>query len=169
MVTTLFFYLFAAMVLGGAVMTITRKNAVHAALWLVVSLLGVAGIFLVRGAEFLFVVQIMLYIGGIVLLMLFVIMLVNLDAAARQRQWNGQWWLALACVLVVGAEVFYLMRGGEEALRLPPPTGPAASESGGTERLADTLFSGYLLPFEIASILLLVAIVGSVVMAKKRV
>ncbi len=168
MVTTIFFYLFALMVLGGAVLTITRRNAVHAALWLIVSLLGVAGIFLLRQAEFLFVVQIMLYIGGIVLLILFVIMLVNLDETAKLRQFNRQWWLVLACVTVVGAELLYVLRRGVTTFELaeaPPQAGTEYS----TARLADVLFSEYLLPFEIASVLLLAAIVGSVVMAKKRV
>ena len=168
MVTAIFFYLFALMILAGAVLTITRRNAVHAALWLVVTLLGVAGIFLLQQAQFLFVVQIILYVGGIVLLILFVIMLVNLDETTRLRQFNKAWWLALACVLVVGAEVFYVLRQGVESLRLPAAAGSAVAE-GNVERLADTLFSQYLLPFEIASILLLVAVVGSVVMAKKRI
>lgn len=169
MVTTGFFYFFALMVLGGAVLTITRRNAVHAALWLIVSLLGVAGIFLLRQAEFLFVVQIMLYIGGIVLLILFVIMLVNLDQTAKLRQFNRQWWLVLACAAVVGAELLYVLRRGLAAFELPAAATPPAAAAYSTARLADVLFSEYLLPFEIASVLLLAAVVGSVVMAKKRV
>jgi NADH:ubiquinone oxidoreductase subunit K len=94
MVDTLFFYIFAALVLGGGVLTVTRPNAVHSALWLIVTLLGTAGLFLLRGAEFLFAVQIVLYIGGVVLLILFVVMLVNLDATAKLRQFNKQWWVA---------------------------------------------------------------------------
>lgn len=169
MVDTVFFYVFALMVLGGGLLTITRRSAVHAALSLVVALLGVAGIYLLQRAEFLFVVQIMLYIGGIVMLMLFVIMLVNLDEAAKMRQFHRQWWLVLACVVAVGAEVFYVVRKGFEAFRLPEVAAVAPVAGGNTERLADVLFSEYLLPFEIASLLLLVAIVGSVVMAKKRI
>lgn len=168
MVSAILFYLFALMILGGAVLTITRRNAVHAALWLVVTLLGVAGVFLLRGAEFLFVVQIMLYIGGVVLLILFVIMLVNLDAEARQPRFLRQWWLAFACAVVVGAEIVYVIFQGLDAFRLAPQVTEVPA-GGNTERLADVLFSEYLLPFEIASILLLVAIVGSVVMAKKRI
>jgi NADH-quinone oxidoreductase subunit J len=170
MVTTVFFYIFALLVLGGAVLTITRRNAVHAALWLVVSLIGVAGIFLLAKAEFLFVVQIMLYIGGIVLLILFVVMLMNVDAATKERQFNRQWWLALACVVVVGAEILFIITRGIDSFRLPAEAEPVAlAGDGSIERLADVLFAEYLLPFEIASILLLVAVVGSVVMARKRI
>lgn len=169
MIDTVFFYVFALLTLGGAVLTITRRSAVHSAIWLIVSLAGVAGLYLLQQAEFLFAVQIILYVGGIMLLFLFVIMLVNLDEAAKQSQFNNQWWLALACGLAVGAVVLYFIRRGAGALQLAKPAAASVVTEGNTERLADVLFSQYLVPFEVASILLLVAIVGSVVMAKKRI
>jgi NADH-quinone oxidoreductase subunit J len=168
MIDTAFFYFFALLTLTGGVLTVTRRNAVHSAVSLITALVGVAGLFLLQRAEFLFAVQIVLYVGGIMVLFLFVIMLVNLDEAARQRQFGRQWWLAVLCVLAVGAEVVWFLHQGAGALRLPPPAAPAAA-AGNTETLADVLFSEYLLPFELASVLLLVAIVGSVIMAKKRV
>src|SRR6516164_10608875 len=103
MLDAIFFYAFAALALAGAILTITRRSAVHSAIWLIVSLLGVAGLYLLQHAEFLFATQIVLYIGGIMVLFLFVIMLVNLDQAARQRQFNRQWWVALLCVGAAGA------------------------------------------------------------------
>src|SRR5712675_2417655 len=105
MMDTVFFYIFAVMVLGGALLTITRRSAVHSAISLIVSLLGVAGLYLLQQAEFLFAVQIVLYVGGIMVLFLFVIMLVNLDQQAKEQQFNGQWWIALICVAVVAAQV----------------------------------------------------------------
>jgi NADH-quinone oxidoreductase subunit J len=166
----IFFYAFAAMTLGGGLLTITRKNAIHSAMFLIVSLMGVAGLYLLQQAEFLFAVQIVLYIGGIMVLFLFVIMLVNLDEAAKEKQFNKQWLIALVCVALVAAQVFYFLAKGSGAFRIASPvvTAPAAG-LGNTELLADVLFKEYLLPFEIASILLLVAVVGSVVMAKKRI
>jgi len=169
MVTAAFFYIFALMVLAGGVLTITRKNPVHSALWLIVSWLGVAGVYLLLSAEFLFVVQIMLYIGGIVLLILFVIMLVNLDETVKLKQFNNAWWVALGCAVVVGVEIFYVIRNGLDALRIPEAAAQSPATAGNVEMLADVLFSEYLVPFEIASLLLLVAVVGSVVMAKKRI
>ena len=169
----IFFYSFAVMVLGGGILTITRKNAVHSAVSLIVSLMGVAGLYLLQQAEFLFAVQIVLYIGGIMVLFLFVIMLVNLDQAAKERQFNGQWWIALACVAIVGGLLFYLLSQGAGAFQIAQPGETAAltvpTGLGNTEMLSDALFTEYLLPFEIASLLLLVAVVGSVVMAKKRI
>src|SRR5690349_1083818 len=162
MTDAIFFYIFAVLVLGGGVFTVTQRNAVHSAISLIVSLIGVAGLYLLQKAEFLFAVQIILYIGGIMVLFLFVIMLVNLDEQAKERQFNGQWWIALACVAVVGAQVFYFLRKGSGAFQLAKPVEAASGVvKGNTEMIADALFSEYLLPFEIASLLLLVAVVGS--------
>ena len=169
MLDTIFFYVFALLTLGGGVLTVTRRNAVHSAISLIVSLLGVAGLYLLQKAEFLFAVQIVLYIGGIMLLFLFVIMLVNLDEAAKQRQFNRQWMVALLCLIVVGLQTGWFLWQGAQAFPwtkgLEAPMDP--STAGNTEMLADVLFRDYLLPFEIASVLLLVAVVGSVYMAKK--
>lgn len=167
MLDTLFFYVFAFLTLGGAIATITRRSAVHSALALIVSLLGVAGLFLLQKAEFLFAVQIVLYIGGIMVLFLFVIMLVNLDDAARQKQFNRQWLLGVVTSVLVGAQMVWMMRNAG-VLGLPtPPTAAPAPAGGNVEQLADLLFREYLLPFEVASLLLLVAIVGAVMMARK--
>jgi NADH-quinone oxidoreductase subunit J len=168
LIDTVFFYCFALLTLGGGLLTITRRNAVHSAIWLIVSLLGVAGLYLQLHAEFLFAVQIVLYVGGIMVLFLFVIMLVNLDQAAKERQFNRQWTIALAAVAAVGVEIGYFFYRGQDSFRLSGAPVPAPTV-GNVEMLADSLFRDYLLPFEIASILLLVAIVGSVVMAKKRI
>src|ERR1044071_3848922 len=91
MLNAILFYSFALLTLAGAILTITRRSAVHSAISLIVSLMGVRGLYLLQAAEFLFAVQIVLYIGGIMVLFLFVIMLVNLDEGAKQRQLNGQW------------------------------------------------------------------------------
>ena len=169
LIDTLLFYTFALLVLGGAVMTITRRNVVHSAISLIVSLLGVAGIYLLQSAEFLFAVQIILYVGGIMLLFLFVIMLVNLDQAAKERQFNRQWMVGLAAVAVVGVQLVWFLAKGRGAFHIAEGGAVAPATEGNTQMVADVLFSEYLLPFEIASVLLLVAVVGSVVMAKKRI
>jgi NADH-quinone oxidoreductase subunit J len=167
MMDSLFFWLFAGVTLGGAVMTILARSAVHSAIWLIFSLLGTAGLFLLQAAEFLFAVQIILYIGGIMVLFLFVIMLVNLDRQPAERQFNGHWWLGALVAAATGAEASWLVWRGLPSLPAPPESSTAAL-SGNTEQLADLLFSAYLVPFEAASVLLLAAIVGSVLMAKAR-
>jgi len=166
---TFFFYAFAFLTLAGAVATITRRSAVHSAVSLIISLLGVAGLYLLQKAEFLFAVQIVLYIGGIMVLFLFVIMLVNLDEAAKQKQFGGAWWIGAAAVAGMVLEVWYFVyKHTQNQINWPAINTPPANAPGNTERIADLLFSEYLLPFELASILLLVAVVGSVYMAVIR-
>jgi NADH-quinone oxidoreductase subunit J len=164
------FYAFAALILICAVLTITRRNVVHCAIWLIGALLGVAGLFLLQGAEFLAGVQIILYIGGVVVLYLFVIMLVPVSEEARQRRFANQKWLGLLAGLVLVGELGVLLSRGADALPIAEPVAPAALGEVGnnSEQVGEVLFSQYLLPFELASILLLVAIIGAVVMAKVR-
>jgi NADH-quinone oxidoreductase subunit J len=97
-------------------------------------------------------------------------MLVNLDQAAKQRQFNKQWLVGLAGAGLAGALIGWFVVKGKDAFAIATPAMPGAGPGeGNTEEIARVLFSEYLLPFEIASILLLVAVVGSVIMAKKRI
>src|SRR6202011_388374 len=117
------FYLFALLTVGGGIATVTRRSAVLAAVWLTVSLLGVAGFFLLLGAEFLFAAQIIIYIGGVTLLFLFVIMLVNLEAASHVRQFR-RWCPLFALVgVALATELIVLLRRGSSFSF--PPAGPA--------------------------------------------
>jgi NADH-quinone oxidoreductase subunit J len=159
----MFFYAFAALAVAGAIVTVTHRNAVHSAIALIVSLLGIAGLFLLAQAEFLFAVQIVLYVGGVMVLFLFVIMLVNLDQALKARQFSRQW--PAATVLCVFAGYGFVAIFRKSGAVLPPMAPPA--EQGNTQWLAQVLFRQYLLPFELASVLLLVAMVGAVLMARK--
>lgn len=171
MLDSILFYFFASIAVVSAVLTVTRRNAVHSAIFLITALLATAGIFLQLNAEFLFIVQIILYIGGIMVLFVFVIMLVNLDVAVRQMQFARQKWVALVISLALAAQVGLMFW----SIRKVPGQGvpvltaaPAESLPPNSEEVARSLFSTYLLPFEIASVLLLVAMIGAVVMAKKR-
>ena len=167
MTDLILFYFFGGLAVISAILVVTRRNAVHSAIFLITALLSTAGIFLLLRAEFLFAVQIILYVGGIMVLFIFVIMLVNLDVALHQVQFNRQWWLALLLTLVLGAQVAFALSIGREAFTLPQVA--AGGLEPNTELVGRTLFQSYMLPFEIASILLLVAMIGAVVMAKKRV
>ncbi len=153
--------------LASAVMVIIQKNPVHSVIWLIVTLFSVGGIYLMLHAEFLFAVQIILYVGGIMVLFLFVVMLVNLDVAARQSSFSRRWLLALITALAVLAELLYGFYRGQ-GLRLPQ-VAQAVEQKGNTQAIASMLYQNYMLPVEIASILLLVAMVGAVVMAKRKI
>src|SRR5271169_7135875 len=166
MLDKILFAFFALLAVGSAIMMVTRRNIVHGAVYLITTLLATAGIFLQLEAEFLFIVQIILYVGGIMVLFVFVIMLVNLDVSMRLVQFNRQWVVAGALSLVLAAQFLFAIWAGRGALRLPAMATEISPKN--TEAVADALFSRYMLPFEIASILLLVAMIGAVVMAKRR-
>jgi len=166
LLTQALFYFFAVLAVVSAILVITRRNAVHSAIFLIQALLAIAGIFLQLQAEFLAAVQVILYVGGIMVLFLFVIMLVNLDIAVRQVQFNRQWLLAIVTALVVAAEVGYGLYRGKEAFQFPAASPDILQPN--AQRVGLALFQNYMLPFEIASILLLVAMIGAVVMAKRR-
>ena len=171
MLDKVIFYFFAGLAVISAVLTVTRRNVVHSAIFLITALLATAGIFLQLRAEFLFIAQIILYVGGIMVLFIFVIMLVNLDVAVRQLQFARQKWVALLISLALAAQVGLMLwsAGKLPGQGLPVAEAvPAAQLPPNSEEVARSLFSSYLLPFEIASVLLLVAMIGAVVMAKKR-
>jgi NADH-quinone oxidoreductase subunit J len=172
MFDTIAFYFFGALAVISAILVVTRRNAVHSAIFLITALLATAGIFLHLHAEFLFIVQVILYVGGIMVLFVFVIMLVNLDVAMRQLQFNRMWVVALLLTLALGAQVFMVIHYARVGTTEPifhMAAAPATDLEPNTELVGATLFGQYMLPFEIASILLLVAMVGAVVMAKRRV
>jgi NADH-quinone oxidoreductase subunit J len=165
------FYFFAGVAVVSAILTVTRRNTVHSAIFLITALLATAGIFLELRAEFLFVVQIILYVGGIMVLFVFVIMLVNLDVAVRQLQFARQKWVGLLISLALAAQVGLMLWSSRKVPGQGVPVlnaVPADKLPPNAEAVAKSLFSSYLLPFEIASVLLLVAMIGAVVMAKKR-
>ncbi|MBZ5719944.1 MAG: NADH-quinone oxidoreductase subunit J [Acidobacteriia bacterium] len=164
--TTFFFYLLSGLAVLGGILVITRKNPVHSALALILTLLSLAGLYLMLYAPFVAGVQIILYAGGIMVLFLFVIMLVNLERSAKEEQFNKQWIAGTAAALALGV-LFILVYTGGKALF--PEHLAQLPEQSNTQEVAILLYGNYMFAFEIASLLLLVAIIGAVVMAKKRI
>jgi NADH-quinone oxidoreductase subunit J len=164
--TPFFFYLFAAIMLIGGIAVITRKNPVHSALALIVTLLAQASIYLMLYAPFVAGVQIILYAGGIMVLFLFVIMLVSIDRSVRERQFNSQWVVGLIAATALGGLFVAVYARGKDIF--PDHVMPII-EGDNTQRIGVMLYGQYMFSFEIASLLLLVAIIGAVVMAKKRI
>ncbi|HET9218045.1 MAG TPA: NADH-quinone oxidoreductase subunit J [Terriglobia bacterium] len=165
------FYVFGAIAVLSALSVITLKNVVHSAVALAATLLSVAGIFLTLRAEFLAGVQVIVYVGGILVLFIFVIMLISIEKSIVERQFNRQWVVALITALLLIGELGFVVWRGKDSLVVAEGTQPQASVlgvTGNTQLVGETLYGQYLLPFEIASILLLVAIVGSVALAKRK-
>ena len=165
------FYMFGVIAVASALAVITLKNVVHSAVALAATLLSVAGIFLTLHAEFLAGVQVIVYVGGILVLFIFVIMLISIEKSIVERQFNRQWVVALITALLLIGELGFVVWRGKDSLVVAQGTQPQTSVlgvTGNTQLVGETLYGQYLLPFEIASILLLVAIVGSVALAKRK-
>jgi NADH-quinone oxidoreductase subunit J len=174
-VVDILFYIFAAVAIGGGVGVVTARNPVASLLFMVTALASVAGIYVLLEAHFLAAIQIMVYAGAIMVLFLFVIMLLNLGHD-YQRDVRGGLWAILAFILAGGlAGVLARQFGGAEASPfLGRASGAAAidellAEHGAVGAIAQPLFTDYLVAFEITGILLLVAIIGAIALAKRRV
>jgi NADH-quinone oxidoreductase subunit J len=163
------FYTIAAFILGFAVLVVTTKDTVHSVLFLVLDFLFVAALYVLLAAPFLAVIQILVYAGGIVVLYLFVVMLVNLKRPPEAHQApQRRSKLGLAMAVAVLLELVAI--GASQSVRssaLAPPTA-ASPFSGNTEQVGWLLYTSYLIPFEIASMLLLVAMIGAIVLAKRE-
>ena len=164
------FYTISAFILGFAVLVISTRDTVHSVLFLVVDFLFVAALYVLLGAEFLAAIQVLVYAGGIVVLYLFVVMLVNLKRPPEayedpHRQTNLGFGLAAAVLMELGAIAAY-----SYARPVPALAGTVAAipVSGNTEEVGWMLYTSYLIPFEIASMLLLIAMIGAIVLAKRE-
>ena len=146
-------------------MVIWSRNAVHSAIYLVLTFLSVAGVYVLLQAEFVAAVQVLVYAGGIMVLFLFVIMLVNLkDALGARVRLHAT--LSGTIGLAVVALILFIYSHG----RLNNEVGGASvlRQGGNMQSLGEALYSDYLLPFEVASILLLVAMIGAIVLARQK-
>lgn len=157
-----FFLFFAAVTVASALLVIIARNPIHSALALMVCLVQVAALFILLGSPFLAAIQIFVYVGAVMVLFLFVIMMLDVREAARVRFLRGGMFPTLVVLVLLGAEMLILLLGSE---RLPVPP---AGGGGALERLSTTLFTDYLFPFEVTSVILLVALVGAIVLARSE-
>ncbi len=171
--TAFFFYLLAATMIIGGILVITRKNAVHSAMALITALLAQAGLYLMLYAPFVAGVQIILYAGGIMVLFLFVIMLISIERTMKERQFNKQWLVGMVAAAALGGLFITVFTTSRQGKPIFPPGRVTYVDMQNTQGIANLLFDRmggtYMFAFEIASLLLLVAIIGAVVMAKKRI
>lgn len=164
------FYVFATVAVLGALGVVTLKNPMYGAVSLLTTFLSVAALFILQHAEFLAAVQIFVYGGGILVLFLFVIMLMNLQRLPSEERYVPGAPFALAVVVLLGILLGVLLASaqfigsGADGTALRSVEGQVV---GNTEAVANMLYRSYLLPFEIASVFLLVAMIGAVVLARK--
>lgn len=170
--TDLLWWVFASLALGGALGMVTRRNPIASLMFLMLTFFSLAAIFVLLHAHFIAAVQIIVYAGAILVMFLFVIMLLNLGHDYRSDLRGGGWIvLSFACAGIVGWAVFrglqdpaaVVDRGGEQMIQT------SLQELNAVGAIADPLFRRFLVAFELTSILLLVAIVGAVILAKRKV
>lgn len=161
------FLINAAVILGSAVLVVTTRNLIHAALWLIVTLFGVAVLYALLNAGFLAVVQVVIYIGAIAILFIFAVMLTRADLRDRTPQLNRGWWLNVILAILTFAGLVWLSQSwaGFTKTAADIPSGFDAVGQLGNALVSPT---AYLLPFEVASVLLLAALVGAVYVAFSR-
>ncbi len=169
------FYTLAVLILGLGILVISARSAVHSVLFLVVNFLLVAVLYVTLSAQFVAVIQVLVYAGGIVVLYLFVVMLVNLKRAPEQHSDTRR--LGVTGAVLAGAmllEVIAIVVLGGTSTAVPAGTQGAGLPERisdpmlNTEQVGWVLYTEYLIPFEVASMLLLVAMIGAIVLAKKN-
>ncbi|MEJ5198360.1 MAG: NADH-quinone oxidoreductase subunit J [Anaerolineae bacterium] len=157
-----FFILLGLLTLGAALMVVTTRNLLRAALWLIAAFFGIAGIFILLHAEFLAVVQVLIYIGAISILIIFAIMLTRRLMDPQQPRFNSQWGLVggFAALLFVGLAAVIT--------RVTWPAATGALPADPIARLGADFVGPYAVPFEVASVLLVVAMIGAIIIARER-
>jgi len=165
------FWLFSAIAIASALLCVTRRNPVASALWLVLTMFSLAGIFVILDAHFIAAMQILVYAGAIMVLFLFVIMLLNIgqSEASDLPGWMGHV-IMLAIGAVLAVQLWAMTRIVPDGdIRLPAGAMRQLNEQeGAVQVIGGPLFRDFLVPFEITSVLLLAAVVGAVVLAKRR-
>ncbi|MCU1352417.1 MAG: nuoJ [Acidimicrobiales bacterium] len=167
------FGVIGALMVFSAFRVVTSRNVVHAAVYLVMVLSGAAAQFILLGAEFLAVTQVLVYVGAIVVLFLFGIMLTRAPILGEERPTRDSWPLGAFTALVLAGLLGYSLLNGFGGDRLPrncpKGVGPSAAclAPTSTRAISDAIFSTYLIPFEVVSLLLLAALIGAIVIARR--
>ena len=161
------FYLFAISVIVGGLLTVVSRNPVHSALWLILSFLSAAGLFVLLGAEFVAMLLIIVYVGAVAVLFLFVVMMLDVDFAALRAEMAGYLPLALligVVILMQLAMALGVWQVSDQAQDLRAQVTPAAGEVHNTAALGRILYDDYFLLFQLAGMILLVAMIGAIVL-----
>jgi NADH-quinone oxidoreductase subunit J len=181
MLVQIIFFIIAALIIGAALMVVSVRNIIHSALWLITSFFGVGALYLLLEAEFLAIAQVLIYVGAVSVLVLFAIMLTRHITGEGERQLYERWWVGLIIAGVLFAIVLTPTLLNQEWNTIALATQPEgvteenealldtlaeqAADVAGTRELGFAFMQEYLLPFQAAAVLLLVALVGAIVIA----
>ena len=167
MFSTLIFYIFAAILLVAATLVVTTRNLVQAALWLVLSFFSAAGVWLLLQAEFLAIVLVLVYVGAVMVLFLFVVMMLDVNFDKMRERFRSYIPVAAIVGILVLVEILLVLFGGYVGNPTAPPPAAAAGYSN-TKTLGLQIYTDYAYPFEIAAMILLVAIIAAIALTHRR-
>jgi NADH-quinone oxidoreductase subunit J len=168
-IQVLAFYLFAGLVVLSALFVITARNPVHSVLWLIVAFFNAAGLMLIVGAEFVAMLLVIVYVGAVAVLFLFVVMMLDIDFAEARQGFSKYLPFGLAIALVLVAEIIIATNAWQAgALTLGNRAAPIAENVHNIEAIGLLLYSRYLLIFELAGLVLLVAMIGAIVLTHRQ-
>jgi NADH-quinone oxidoreductase subunit J len=165
MIATLAFYLFATLTIASAVLVIFARNPVHSVLWLIVAFFNSAGLMLLLGAEFIAMLIVIVYVGAVAVLFLFVVMMLDIDFGQLRSGFSRNMPFAVLIALVLLAEIFIAVQARHEGTSIAAR--PAEAGQSNIVALGEQLYSRYLLPFELAGLILLVAMIGAIVLTHR--
>jgi NADH-quinone oxidoreductase subunit J len=169
MIEVFVFYLFATLVIASGVMTIAARNPVHSVLWLILAFFNAAGLFLLIGAEFLAFLLVIVYVGAVAVLFLFVVMMLDVDFAELRAGFARYWPFGFGLALVILAEIFFgAVAWNAGGIELAGRSAPAAAPQSNIVALGQLLYTRYLFIFEAAGLVLLVAMVGAIVLTRRK-
>jgi NADH-quinone oxidoreductase subunit J len=169
MIQVFVFYLFATLVIASGVMTIAARNPVHSVLWLILAFFNAAGLFLLIGAEFLAFLLVIVYVGAVAVLFLFVVMMLDVDFASLRAGFARYWPFGFALAGILLAEiVLAVLAWNAGGIDTGARVAPITSERSNIEALGDLLYTRYLFIFEAAGLVLLVAMVGAIVLTRRK-
>lgn len=169
---TLVFWIFAVILIGSALMVVALRNIVHSAIALVLLFAMAAGIYVLLNAQFIAIVQILIYAGAVTILILFALMLTRLSGQPITNPTNKLWWIAVIICTLVGASIVYAVTASSHVIaNIGDGSGQLPTNINNVVRIGQLLYSptiySYVLPFEIASLVLLVAIIGAIVIGRE--
>ena len=169
MIEQLIFYVFAAVLLFSATMVITVRNPVHAALFLVLAFFNSAVLWIMAGAEFLGIVLVLVYVGAVMVLFLFVVMMLDINVARLREGFIKHLYIGLPVAGVMVVQMLLVVGSGAfEPASLPEPAMPIPEGAANTPLLGSVLYTVYVLQFELAAVILLVAIIAAVMLTLRR-
>ncbi len=162
------FYIFAAILVFAATMVITRRNPVQSALFLVLAFFSCAGIWLLAEAEFLAIVLVLVYVGAVMVLFLFVVMMLDVEVAEMKAGFMRYLPIGILIAVVLAVELFLVLGGGHFGPEQFPLPVPHAADYNNTAELGSVLYTVYLYPFEVAAVILLVAIIAAIGLTMRK-